>query len=253
MRLFPTAREATATEVAQRFEEDRQRLIAWLKKENLWKSANDWEKAVLETEAGQLSPPDGAQVHLQRESLLALLFALGLMQDLPPFDREARLQPEILKMLPAVGKPAAAFIAGARLRPREEIERGKATSEFWFLRARTQEKLEAGDFPQGPELEAMARELREEMEAAGMEAAPIKDGAALLQETIRFSAQWAFKEGLIGEPIDGDFPVNRRAYRDLNRKELARLRALSAERLRAFRWLDEDPSDSHWDKRLEEE
>ncbi len=148
-RLFPTAWERSAPEVIQRFEDDCQRLIAWLKKEHLWKSARDWAEAVLETEACNQSPTGGAQVHLQIKSFTVLLFAQGLLQDHPPFDRETRLRPEVMTKLPGIGKPTAAFIAGARLRPKDEIERSRRRANSGSCGPALRKKSRRGRSPTG--------------------------------------------------------------------------------------------------------
>jgi hypothetical protein len=53
----------------------------------------------------------------------------------------------------------------------------------------------------------------------------------------RRAAKFAFEQGDVPEPIDGDFPVFGKAYKDVTSGELSELTSIARERERAFNWL----------------
>ncbi len=242
LRFQPTLKETLPATLLSDLDSQRRRAVTWLKSEGLWDDAmacRPWDRRVLSAPTGTLALEDASRVQRLRECLAVLLLALGLVDDLPPPDgtpppiRPARGGAAI----PHVGEATSAFVRRARLRPSEKLLIGSETAELWLLRSILQQKIDAGAYPEGAELAAIVSDLKPKMAEAGLELRAVADGPSVFAELIRYSVYTASQRDLAGEPIDDDFPVFGKAYRDLRAKELELMRQLASERLQTYVWL----------------
>lgn len=158
------------------------------------------------------------------EGAAMLAWALGMLDELPPFDTQ--IEHELLGKIP---NPAslASFRVEATLRPIEELKSARSAAELWNWRSRTRE-LQEGGF-----------QLPEEMK---------KPGLGSLDDIIRLTAAHALNEGTIRRSIDGDFAARGAAYRDLPADAFSEVRSIALERHRALNWLCGHAPDNAWDE-----
>lgn len=168
----------------------------WLKGAGLWSSLSPNELQLLGQ--SEWSDFDQAQVSWQLEGLVALLWALGLEQDMPPYDvlaTDPQRGPEGREYLP-VFQPCEDFLGQARLRPVPELKQAADVAEMWLWRARTVDE---------PEIVAsVARKLEQ--------------------------------QGVF-QAVEDDFPVEGVAYARVPEEIRGPLTGLAQERVRALRWL----------------
>jgi hypothetical protein len=132
------------------------------------------------------------------EALGALLWALGLAE-LPPYDRTFE-EPERIEL------------AGASLRPAEELEHERAAARLWHWRARTAELEEREDVSLPPRY-------------------------ASLDQLVAATAVRGHQQGLLPPPSRGDFPAYGRVYRHLSPAERDEAHSIALERHHALEWL----------------
>lgn len=108
--------------------------------------------------------------------------------------------------LAPLGDSLEELVERSQLRAKDEIERARDLAELWQWRAT-----------------AAGRDL----------------------DVLGGTARAAFDAGDISEPIDGDFPVFDKAYRDLDADETALAASIAAERRHALAWLCGHAAD--WD------
>ena len=121
------------------------------------------------------------------------------------------------------------FIAQAKLRPAAEIDRTRQIAELWHWRSRTRELMARGE-PLRPD----AR-----MKAAGL---------LTFDDIVRVSARKSHAEGMIPPPLQDDFPVRGKAYRELTEAEWEEVRSMSFERHFALNWLAGKSPKNRWDR-----
>ena len=159
------------------------------------------------------------------EALQTLLWALGTVPEIPPYDQAAG-------DAPIKGHSAAAFdsaLATAQLRPLAELATSRGIAETWLWRARTRQLIEAGTpLPQSPQL--------------------LQAGIKTYDDIVRATAKLAFERGTIREIIDGDFPILGKAYRAASEKEYHLARSIAMERLFVLNWLCGRAPDGRWDE-----
>jgi hypothetical protein len=134
------------------------------------------------------------------EALGTLLWALQLAE-LPPYDRPFH---------PA--DVAAVDAADGELRDEEEIALERESARLWLWRARTADLQANG----------------------GLELPP---RYASLDQLIAATAMRGFEQGLLPEPMRGDFRAYGKVYRHLPAEQLAEAHSLAVERLHALVWL----------------
>ena len=188
---------------AERFD-----LAAWLRAEGLEEVATTSERRLLTTRIGRLDAEDAAAASWQTEGLVALGWALGLIEALPPYDRAADPTP-LLASLPAPWDATTAFCQAAGLRDESAIAAERERAEVWQWRAETAELLDGATGRERRDLLAAVREVAHDAVAAGVLAAVAGD----------------------------DFPARNRPYRDLDPTARDEAAAVAGERLRALNWL----------------
>ena len=104
-----------------------------LRRARLWKRATEAERAFLEADADDWTEQQRIDASWCGEAAGTLLWALGEIDALPPFDVEH--VPENLDVLP--DDPPAKLMRRARLRSGAEIETAREVSELWHWRSHT--------------------------------------------------------------------------------------------------------------------
>ncbi|HEY0417007.1 MAG TPA: hypothetical protein VGC78_11520 [Gaiellaceae bacterium] len=133
------------------------------------------------------------------EALGTLLWALQLVE-LPPYDRAF-----------ATAEVTAVDPAGGRLREPEEVLLEQRTARLWHWRARTSELQQRAVAP------------------------PAR--FASFDQLIAATAMRGFEEGLLPEPMRGDFRAYGAVYRHLAPDQRAEAHSLAVERHHALNWL----------------
>jgi len=148
------------------------------------------------------SPDDPAVVDAvwRGEALGALLWALALVDDVPPYD-----EPFDHDALVGVG------LEDARLRAVEELEEELASAQLWHWRARTTFLQQNG-----------AVALPERWES--------------FDQLVAATAMRGFEQGLLPAPMRGDFRAYGKVYRHLSPEQHAEALSIALERHHALAW-----------------
>ncbi len=148
------------------------------------------------------------------ESVQALMWALRLLENLPPYDIMA--SHELLKRIPS--RDITTFIASACLRDQSEISKARDLAEMWHWRSRTRQLIESGrPFPDNAKMKAR--------------------GFSCYDDIVRFTARMSVDKGNLATSIGDDFPARGKAYRDLSPGEWSEVRSITVERHFALNWL----------------
>ncbi len=134
------------------------------------------------------------------EALGTLLWALQLAE-LPPYDRP--FDPS---------EVAGVDVSDGELREEDEIGLEHESARLWLWRARTADLQAAGTLELPPRY-------------------------ASLDQLIAATAMRGFEQGLLPEPMRGDFRAYGKVYRHLADEQLAEAHSLAAERYHALGWL----------------
>lgn len=143
------------------------------------------------------------------ESAGTLMWALGLVDELPPAERP--FDGDLLDRAPLPDE-IPAFVRSARLRPDEELLDAREVATMWLWRARTRWLAESG--------EELPRDL------------PFASQDAL----VRTATAAIASDGRV-RLLDGDFEALGKPYRDLSRAEHALAHSVATERLHALSWV----------------
>lgn len=183
-------------------------LARWLADEGLLDSATLVEHRLLAAPTGSWTPAETAEVSWQGEALLALGWALGMVEPLPPADAPADAGPLLSQILEPWASTAA-FRRDATLRAEIEIAHERERAELWHWRGEAAALLAAAPQRERREIEAAIRDVAAEAKGAG----------------------------LLDTVIDDDFAVHGRPYAALTPDVADELGILAFERLRALDWL----------------
>ena len=104
--------------VAASFGVPRETIVAWLKSEEIWDIATEWESRYLLTEVP--SEEDDIEANQTAEAVATLDWALGLLESLPDAAQPTPLD-QVVDSLPQINEPTAEFLSSAKLRPQNEI------------------------------------------------------------------------------------------------------------------------------------
>lgn len=168
------------------------------------------ERAICGCTAETLSQRDQIDASWRVEGLYVLAWALRARERLPPYDRQVSIKG--LRDFPP--QELDRFVRTAKLRPRAEIEAARELAEFWHWRSRTRQLAASGEPPFDPP----------------------RDGIESYDDIVRLAAKGARRRGDF-RPIDDDFPVFGRAYRDISDDQWHEVSSITRERHFALNWL----------------
>ncbi len=191
----------------------RQMMVSWVAECKLEQYLFAEEAPALLAPVGTLSDDDRSELAWRTEPLGTLMWALGILDPMPGYDE--MFTDELVGVLPvpAPRDEVNDFLRQVRLRPAVEIDRALETGALWFGRAQI---------------------------ALGSEAVV----SGLSEHAVPAVAAQGFLDGLLPPLVDGDFPVDGRAFRDLPREDVEIVAEIANERVGALIWLaGDDPDD----------
>ncbi len=176
----------------------------WLRRENLADALSTNERHLIAKSLADWSKRESIAAGWRSETAGTLLWALSAYEEMPPYDGRFESLPSLVPLL----APTSGFRTTASLRSPEAIGGARDLAELWHWRARTRQLRESGRGGDN-DLDAIARQ----------------------------AAALSHAEGGIPTPIDGDFPFDGKAYRDLDADEYALASSIALERHYALNWL----------------
>jgi Domain of unknown function (DUF4272) len=185
------------------------RQIDRLREGGLWDEMGQNERDFMQAGPIEVSPQALIDANWLGESTVCLLWALGHVSELQPYDQPAK--PELTNELPA--KPFQVLIENAVLRAGDKIRKQRDLAELWHWRARTRQLRESGRVPQ------------------------VLSEGLTIERVIQMAATKAAEDGAFKTPIGNDFPAFNKPYRDLTRDEFSIATSIAVERHRALNWL----------------
>lgn len=222
--IFEGGDEREKANFTREVEQMRNALQNALRTSKLWDQVSPNERTFFSTTAITMTQRQRIEASWRIEAALVLAWALRRIANLPPYDVD--VNPQFLKSLP---KDPSEFIATAELRPQAEIDRRRDVAELWHWRSRTRELIERGEpFPSNQDFK--------------------RRGLRSFEDIVRLAAAKAAQDGVIDEPINGDFPAFGKAYRDLSEQEWAKIRSITMERHFALNWLCGYAPGGRWDE-----
>ena len=198
--------------------------------ENLYNLQKEWvstsgmsallspeEKKLFESEPGTWTQQQMFDTSWRMESLGVLLWAMEISDEIPPYDVQFsdEVKLEAVPFLDSIEE----FVKNAKMRNKKEINKARNVAEMWNWRS-----------------------CLTILEAEGKVLPP--EGSTYA-EVIKKAAKNAQRRKDISKPIDGDFPLMGKAFRDLTEEEYPIVSAIATERHFALNWLC-DYSDN-WD------
>lgn len=202
----------------------REQMWQGLRDAGLWRYLSPREQEHAQSNLITMTEQQHADATWRMEAVQTLMWALGLLSAMAPYDTLASY--DLLEQIPS--GDVTAFVRSARLRDEAEIERAREVAEFWHWRSRTRELIERGDaFPSN-----------ETMKAAGFQS---------YDDIVRFAARNGAQKGTIPACIGDDFPAHGKAYRDLSEEEWSVVRSITIERHFALNWLCARAPGNKWD------
>jgi hypothetical protein len=191
----------------------------------LWRELSPKEREYAATPKAKMPNQQWLNACWRIESAQILMWALGLLAGMPAYDTQANLTD--LHAVPH--ENLGEFIKSAKLLPQTEIDRARNVAELWHWRSRTRQLIEEGrPFP-----------VDEQMKVAGYRT---------FDDIVQVAAQRAHENADIPAPINMDFPVNGKAYRDLTADEWREVSSITTERHFALNWLCGYAPRNRWDK-----
>lgn len=195
-----------------------------VKDAGLWDDLTPFEKELAAQTPFTVTEEQQQEAGWKVECIPVLQWALGVKSLIPPFLSE--FDEGLFESLPEADDTE--FIESATLRDREEIEKMAAVTDLYLVRARLEEGRLAGN----------PLPTNEEFAALGL-----SDYDAIIQ----YIVVGAQVSGLISVLVDGDLPVNGKAFRTLDEEERTEIQNVTTERYCAFAWLLGLAEDNSWD------
>lgn len=203
----------------------RDEILAALERDGVSKCVSPWEREFFEATYVTMTEEQQLAASWRCEALAVLLWALGEVDELPPWDTCA--SHELVKH--AALRDPRSFVRAARLRAREEIDSRRQAAELWHWRSRTRELVERGDvFP-----------VNDALRSAGIHG---------FDDVIARAAHAAAEAGDIESVLERDFPARGKPYRDLDDAEWSEVRSIAIERHFALNWLCGRAPKNRWDE-----
>lgn len=192
-------------------------LVERLNRSGLWNAMGEEECTFMKATSEEVTLQKQVDMSWRVESAVCLLWALGHVAELPPYDQQA--DAELTNQLPK--ESLSALLTKAALRPHETIEKQRDIAELWHWRSRT-------------------RQLQESKHKFALPA------GATIEQIIEKASARATAGGLIPRSIGNDFPAFGKAYRDISAEEYTQSTSIAAERHRAFNWLCGCAPENRW-------
>lgn len=199
----------------------------WGKVKNLgiWDKLSPSEKDFAATTIVTMTSAQQVQASWRMEAAAVVLWALNLVDSLPPFDTEA--SHDLLKHFP--DRSISDFFASATLRSSDLIEELRNVAELWHWRSRTRKLEERGEvFP----VDETARQL----------------GLQSFDDIVRFTAKKAYHDGTLDHNADEDLVAFDKPYRSLTPQEWSAVNSITMERHFALNWLCGYAAGNCWDE-----
>jgi hypothetical protein len=152
------------------------------------------------------------------ESVVCLLWALGYVSELLPYDKQAN--PELTNKLPT--ESFQVLVKAATLRTADTIGRQRDFAELWHWRSRTRQLQESGRMP------------------------AVLAGGLTIDKVLQISSTRAAENGAFPAPIGDDFPAFGKPYRDLTDEEFSIATSPATERHRALNWISGRAPRNSW-------
>ncbi len=197
--------------------------ISSLQKSKVWNWMTDREQAFLTSDPLNLDPEEQIALSWRIEAAQVLLWALGLLDELPAYGPMA--EHEIFQSVPDYSWKL--IYNGPQLRSPKEILAARDTAELWHWRARTRQ------------LSDSTPELPPEI---------LQAGYATYDDIVRETARSAHEQNVIPELIEEDFAVEEKAYRDLEEDLADQVHSIIMERHFALNWLCGYASRNRWEE-----
>lgn len=185
-------------------------LLKWVKKEKLNEHLSQREQDLLKRPLGTWSERLVIHTGWRVESLGVILWALGILDEIPPFDTQ--FDPDIVMRPLDLLTPTIDFIWCATLRPPAELATWRDIAELWNWRSRVSELERMGVKPQQ---------------------------GVTFRDIIRATAEKAQRLGGFDYLQSDDFPAFGRAYAQLDAEEYDLISSIANERYFALNWLCE--------------
>ncbi|MEL6526172.1 MAG: DUF4272 domain-containing protein [Chloroflexota bacterium] len=185
-------------------------LNQWLIDENIQSHLSETEQHLLARPLGSWTERTLMTVGWRTEALGTMLWALGRFDAMLAYDTQFETD-DVLDPLDILN-PTIDFIWLADLRPERELSAAREQAELWNWRSRARELQRMGVRP--PE-------------------------GVSFNDIIRFTAERAYSNGHLPQPINGDFPAFNKSYTKLNPDEYALMSAIAYERNSAMSWICE--------------
>jgi hypothetical protein len=192
--------------------------IAKMSDAGLWDLLEDGEREFMQAGVFETTMQQRVDASWLAESIMCLLWTLGLKEQILPYDHE--VDPKSNQF--PKGVKAKDLIRDARLRPEAQIDQQRDWSELWHWRCRTHMLLTTKKIPDA-----------------------LPNGTSMA-EIIRMTAAKAAEDGVFVRPIDGDFPVFGKAYREVSEEQFSLLTSIAMERHKAFNWLCGYAPENRW-------
>lgn len=186
-----------------------QSLNKWCTSEEIESSFSTSEHKLYKKKVGTWSRQEIINISWRNQSLGVLLWALSLYDEMVAYDDGFRLNENLFNRL-GVLIPMKEFSKRIKLRSIEEIRFQRDVAEHWHWRCRTHEIIKSGRT--SPENTSW-------------------------NEIITRSADTGYSDKTNPKPINGDFPVNGIAFKDLSEGNFAVIRSSIMERHYALNWL----------------
>ncbi len=193
---------------------------------SLGNDMSPWEREYANATSLTMTYQQGADGLWRIEAAQVIMWALRLIEELPPYDTQA--DEDLLKQIHP--ESVSSFIKSAVLRPSHEIDKARDMAEHWHWRSRTQQLIESG-FEFDPDIE--------EFKAFGFKS---------LDDIVRHSVNHLEQDRLEHPTVDEDFAVNGKPYRDLQPEEWEVVRSITVERHFALNWLCGYAPGNRWDE-----
>jgi hypothetical protein len=185
----------------------------------LWEFLADSEVKFFSTNPLDLTQQQFVTALWRMESVMTFMWALRMIPELLPFDRQA--EGDMMKQIPH--QDVCDFFSRIKLLDESSIEAKRALAELWHWRSRTRELVEKG-------------------------VKPNILGERSVDDVVRTTATVAHSRRDVPQIVDEDFGVHGKAYRDLSDEEWSSVRSIAYERHFALNWLCGYAPGNDWDE-----